>query len=76
MTFMLTIKKLCIQKRQTPSIHGILPLLQLHHTQRSTMTYNDLQARLAKSKDNNKTYVTLRESTITKPQFINDPDDQ
>eukprot|EP00978_Attheya_sp_CCMP212_P026977 scaffold89841_cov50-Attheya_sp.AAC.3 len=35
------------------------------------------EAQLAKSDDNNKTYdATLRESTITMPQFINDPDDQ
>eukprot|EP00978_Attheya_sp_CCMP212_P027267 scaffold91270_cov43-Attheya_sp.AAC.2 len=39
------------------------------------MCYNE--ARLAKSDDNNKTYdVTLQESTITMPQFINDLDDQ
>eukprot|EP00978_Attheya_sp_CCMP212_P000752 scaffold1516_cov53-Attheya_sp.AAC.1 len=45
-------------------------------TASSPMRYNDLQARLAKSEDNNKTYATLRESTITKQQSVNDPDDQ
>eukprot|EP00978_Attheya_sp_CCMP212_P034971 scaffold149777_cov35-Attheya_sp.AAC.3 len=35
------------------------------------------EARLAKSDDNNETYdATLQESTITMPQFINDPDNQ
>eukprot|EP00978_Attheya_sp_CCMP212_P022872 scaffold68955_cov54-Attheya_sp.AAC.1 len=45
-------------------------------TTSSPTRYNDLQARLAKSEDTNKTYATLQESTIKKPQSINDPDDQ
>jgi hypothetical protein len=58
----------------TVSIYKILLLLlRLHGS--SPTCYNDLQARLAKSEDNNKTYATLREFTITKPQSINDLDD-